>query len=147
MSETTGKKKTIQKRAPRTLKERRFVKALATAPSATQAVIDAGYEVSNRHVAEQIAYENMRKLEMGHWFHEAGLTHEVIAQNTAVIALTATKRDQFSGEMYEDNTARLKAMEFAAKLMGLLSGKDEGGDTNIHVNVVNYGSSGNNPSV
>lgn len=131
MATVSSAKKQVTKRAPKTLKEKRFVKLLPTASSVTQAVIDAGYEVSSRFAAAQIGYENMKKLDMGVWYHEAGLSLEVIAQNTARIALTAKKRDQFSGEMYDDNPTQLAAMKYATDLMGM--GKND--VTNIQVNV------------
>lgn len=48
-----------------TKKQQKFVNILATDPkkSATQAAFES-YNVKNRHVAEQIAYENMRKPEI-----------------------------------------------------------------------------------
>ena len=49
-----------------TRKQKAFADAILDNPSIsnTQAVVDAGYKVSNRHTAEVIASENMRKPEI-----------------------------------------------------------------------------------
>lgn len=122
------------KRPPKTIKEKKFVKAYLKTGNATQAVIDAGYDVKDRMVARNIGAENLAKLGISEHFERAGLSPEVMAQNTTLIALTALKRDHFSGEMYEDYTARLNAMKFAAQLMGMVDG-DKKGDTNVQVNI------------
>lgn len=125
-------KKPIVKRPPKTLKERRFVKEIATASSLADAVRKAGYDVNSPQAASQIGYENMRKLDMGSYFFAAGLTHETIAQNTTRIALTA-KKIWGTGDDFievEDNPTQLSAMKFATDLMGLTKEK---GDTNVQV--------------
>lgn len=70
--------------------------------------------------ASVIAHENFEKLRMDFWLDKAGLTNEVIAQAIAVKALTAKKRDQYSGEYDEDHAIQLRALEFAAKLKNLI---------------------------
>lgn len=125
---------TKPKRPPKTIKEKKFVKRYLETGNATQAVIDAGYDVKDRSVARNIGTQNVAKLGIEEHFEKAGLSPEVMAQNTTLIALTAQKRDHFSGEMYEDNTARLNAMKFAAQLMGMVD-TDKKGDTNLHLNI------------
>jgi Terminase small subunit len=117
-------KKEIVKRPPKTLKERRFVKEYLKTGNATEAVRQAGYNVTSVSSATTVANINMTKLDMSSWFEKAGLTNEVIAQNTTRIALTAKKRDQFSGEMYDDNKMQLDGMRFASELMGLSKKED-----------------------
>jgi hypothetical protein len=107
------------KRPPKTLKEKKFVKAYMKTGNATMSAMEA-YDTDNYNTAASIGSENLKKLAMDEEFRKAGLSNEVIAQNTTKIALTAKKRDQYSGEMYEDNMARLNAMKFAADLMGLV---------------------------
>lgn len=135
-------KKPVTKRPPKTLKEKRFVKAYLETGNGVAAVRAAGYDVSSYSSAGSIATENLQKLEMERYLDAAGLTLETMAQNTARIALTAQKRDQFSGEMYEDNAAQLKGMEFAARLRKILA-TDTGGNTNNGtVNNFNFGELG-----
>lgn len=116
----TASKKLVVKRPPRTLKEKKFAKAYLETGNATESVILAGYDVKNRHVAENIASENLGKLGFDHYFREAGLTDDVMALNTARIALTSKKRDQFTGEVTTDDAMQLRGMEFAAKLQSKL---------------------------
>lgn len=68
-----------------TLKQKKFVKEyIASNGNATKAVIEAGYSVKNRHVAEHIGYENLRKPEIREEVEtqlaKAGLTDEKLAK-------------------------------------------------------------------
>lgn len=121
-----------QKRPPKTKLEKRFLKELPEAPSATEALRRAGYEPKSVSSATSMAHELMTKLDMSYWFYESGLTRETIAQNTARIALTAKKihgtNDNFIE--VEDNPTQLNAMKFATDLMGLTKSV---GDTNVTI--------------
>lgn len=117
------------KRPPKTLKERKFVKAYLESGNATQAVIKAGYDVGSNVAARAIASQNLTKLTLTDHFEEMGLTDRAIAANITRIALSARKRDQFSGEYEEDNHMQLKATEIAIKVMGKMP--KEQGDTNV----------------
>lgn len=118
-------KKPIVKRAPKTVKEKKFVKAYLESGNGTQAVMEAGYKATYQS-ARVIASENLAKLNMDYWFEKAGLTNEVLAQAVTQKALTAKKRDHFSGEYEEDHSIQLASLKFAADLMGLTKKEDSG---------------------
>lgn len=120
------------KRPPKTLKEKRFVKAYLETGNATQAALSA-YDATY-HSARRIGSENVAKLSFDHYFEKAGLTDEVISQNIAVMALTAKKRDQYSGEISDDYSTKLKATELALKVMKKL-GNDS---ANLNATVNNF---------
>lgn len=105
------------KRLAKTVKEKKFVAAYLETGNATQAVIDAGYDAADRLEARKIGHIVKAKLDMEEYFEAAGLTKETLAQNTARIALTAKKQNQFTGEIDDDNAIQLRAMDQAAKLV------------------------------
>ena len=127
------------KRPPKTIKEKKFVKAYLETGNATEAVIAAGYGVSNRNNAKSIGSENLTKLDFSDHFEKAGLTDEVIAQNTTNIALRATRIVGTANDFIEvpDEPTKIKAMDFAVRLMGKMAppkaAVDEYGNTVIPV--------------
>ena len=116
------------KRAPKTVKEKLFVKHyIDNGGNATQAALKV-YDTDNYYAAATIGKENVKKLQLEDFFIAAGLTKETMAQNTARIALTATKQNQYTGEIESDNKSQLDGMKFAAELCGYTKS-----DTNIQV--------------
>lgn len=122
-----AEKKPIKKRPPKTVKEKKFVKAYLETGNATKAAL-AAYSCKPSY-ANRVGSEVLSKLDIGHWLDKAGLTDEVIAQNTARIALTATKQNQYTGEIEPDNAVQLKGMEFAAKLKNLMAPQENASNT------------------
>jgi phage terminase small subunit len=139
----------IAKRPPKTLKEKRFVEALATAPTATDALIQAGYNVKNRDSARSLAAQTLAKLSMSDIFDELGMTDKKLAENfieasqaTKVISanVVIVKPDDPTAETAKadartvdfidvpDWPSRLKANENIAKL------KDKYPDDKLKVN-------------
>ena len=114
----------IVKRAPRTVKEKKFIKEYTTnGGNGTRAALKV-YDTTSEGSAAQIAYEKLRKLDMNFYFYEAGLTNEVMAQAVTRKALTAKKQNNFTGEIDDDHTAQLNALKLAAQLMGLIKAGD-----------------------
>lgn len=107
------------KRPPKTIKEKKFVKAYLETGNATKAATIA-YN-ANPSWANRLGHEVLSKLDMTSAFRKAGMTEEVMAQNTTQIALTATKVHGTTDDFIEipDYTNRLNAMKFAAQLMGM----------------------------
>lgn len=122
------------KRPPRTLKEKKWVKRTLETGNGTLAAMEI-YNVNGRNSAQSISTQNYSTLSMEDEFEKAGLTNNAIAANTTRIALFAKKRDQYSGEIDEDNAMQLKGMEFAAKLSGKL--KDDDKQTNTYFQYIN----------
>lgn len=112
----------IKKRAPRTVKEKKFAKEYiangGNATAAALAVYDVGNSKDPYSTASVIGTENIAKLSFDHYFTSAGLSDEVVAQNITRIALTAKKRDQFSGEITDNDELQLRAMAEAIKIQG-----------------------------
>lgn len=106
------------KRAPRTMKEKKFVKEyINNGGNATQAAL-AVYDTNSYKSASRIGNENTAKLSFEEIFADAGLTKDALAQNTTRIAFTSKKQNQFTGEVENDDAMQLKAMDFATKLAG-----------------------------
>ena len=111
-------KKPIVKRPARTVKEKKFVKEyINNGGNATQAALKV-YDVTSMGSAKLIGHENITKLNLDHYFAAAGLTDEVAAQNIVRIALTAKKRDQYSGEITDNDELQFKATSEALKMQG-----------------------------
>lgn len=111
-------KKVIVKRAPRTMKEKKFVKEyIENGGNATVAALKA-YDTTSVNSAKRIGSENTTKLNFDYYFEKAGLTDEVIAQSITRKVLSATKQNQFTGEIEDDHAIQLKATELALKVMG-----------------------------
>lgn len=129
------------KRLPKTVKEKKFAKEyIENGGNAVQAALKV-YDVQSSkdpyNTAGTIASENMQKLTFDHYFRSAGLTDEVIAQAITVKALTAKKRDQFSGEVTDDHTEQRHNLELAVKIMGKFAAQrapvDEEGRTVVPI--------------
>ncbi len=117
----------MKKRSPKTFKEKAFIKEYIELGNATEAAARV-YAVSTRHSAEQIGYENLRKLEISDYLESAGLTDRQIAK-ILVEATQATKLEQahvfihsLTGERlkefieWPDWQTRLKALNLAIQL-------------------------------
>lgn len=133
MKKTDTKPGVKEKRPPRTMKEKKFAyKYLVEQKPAVIAAMET-YDVSKSKdpygTAKVIGSQNLTKLNFEDHFRNAGLTDEVIAQNVALMATGATKRDHFSGEYEPDNHIRLKATDLALKVMGKMP-KETGDTTN-----------------
>lgn len=109
------------KRPPKTIKEKRYARALATASSASEAARIAGYKDPN-----QAAYENKINLDIDSLMAKAGLTDDrlfsklenlVEAQRT-VSAVGGRDADAGTVDFVDvpDNPVQLKALEMAFKL-------------------------------
>lgn len=134
------------KRAPRTMKEKKYVKALIeNGGNKCQAVFDS-YDVKpgDYNTATKIASENTQKLTFDDLFAKAGLTDEVIAKSITHKVLLAKKQNQFTGEVDDDHAIQLKATELALKIMGKFAPEkapvDQEGNTVIPIlnNVFSY---------
>lgn len=110
-----------EKRPPKTIKEKKFVKALATAGSGVEAARVAGYKDPI-----QAAYENKIKLDVETLMDKAGLTDDrlfsklddlVEAQRT-VSAIGGKDANAGTVDFVDvpDNQVQLKALEMAFKL-------------------------------
>lgn len=116
-----------------TLKQRRWLQCFCdfdsdTFGNATKSAIVA-YELiedGQYHSARQIGWENMTKLDI----QVRDLMNEMGLSNTKLVSkllegLEASKRYGNDETMHPDNNARLKALELALKLKGVLSDKVE----------------------
>lgn len=126
-----------------TLKQRKFRKELLKTLSPTEAAMRA-YNCKDRDSASQIAYENLRKLEisMPELMNRMGLTDEedikdLIRLRKAVKQISCNVFIKKDGEMkgangktldfieVDDNLTQLKALELTCKLKGHLRDKYE----------------------
>lgn len=105
------------KRPPKTLKEKAFAKEYVKTLNATEAA-NRVYDVEKRDTARNIGAQNVAKLSFEAYFAAAGATDEAISQNMTRIAFTAKKRDQFSGEITENDELQLRAMAEVIKVQG-----------------------------
>lgn len=115
------------------MKEKKFAKEyIENGGNAVQAALSV-YDTTSYKSASRIGVENTDKLSFDQYFHEAGLSDQVIAQSITVKALTAKKRDQFSGEITDDHTEQRHNIELAMKIMGKFAAPrapvDEEGNT------------------
>lgn len=126
-----AEKKVIVKRPPKTVKELKFAKEyINTNGNATKAAL-ASYNTTPK-TAARVGSEVLAKLDITSYFKKAGLTHEVLTQAVTIKALTAKKRDHFSGEYEDDHRVQLDSLKFAADLMGLMQKET----TNIQLNLI-----------
>lgn len=123
----------MQKRPPKTIKEKKFVKEYIKTGNATEAAARV-YDVINRESAGAIGGENLRKLTIVEIMEQNGLTDEKITK-TLNDGMDATEID-ITGKEVPVWTARLKATELASKIKGHLKDKlDHGGKVDIKVTV------------
>lgn len=116
-----------------TLKQRRWLQCFCefdseTFGNATKSAIVA-YELGGDeqyHSARQVGWENMTKLDIqiGDLMNEMGLSNTKLVSKLSE-GLEASKRYGNDATMHPDNNARLKALELALKLKGILSDKIE----------------------
>ena len=119
------------KRLPKTIKEKRFVKEyIANGGNAAQAVISAGYRSSNLLSSAVIGLQNLARLNIQEILERNGISDDATAQNLARMAFTASKQNQFTGEVVEDNQVQLDAIKHITKLKGWLKDSDQQG---IHI--------------
>lgn len=113
-------KKVVKKRPPKTVKEKKFVKAyIENGGNGVKAALES-YDTDNYGSANRIAQDNVQKLSFDHYFAAAGLTDKAISENIANIALRAKRIHGTDSDFIEvdDNPTRLKATELAIKVMG-----------------------------
>ena len=116
------------KRLPKTIKEKRFVKAYLETGNATKAATIA-YN-ANPAWANRLGHEVLSKLDLQGILERNGITDDATAQNLARMAFTASKQNQFTGEVVEDNQVQLDAIKHITKLKGWLKDSDQQG---IHI--------------
>lgn len=124
-----------------TVKQLNFVKEKAKGKTGTQAVIDAGYKVSNIKTAEVIGSENLSKPIIQKALDQALLKHDITLENSLIpIAkglkakrITEVEGDYFTTEV-DDLDMQLKASDRALKLLGI-SGST--GNNTAFINVIN----------
>jgi len=78
-----------KKRKPKTLKEKKFVKAYLKTGNGTQAAMQS-YDVKNRKIAGVIAAQNLAKLSIGDIMDRQGLTDDKLV-GVIINGLEATK--------------------------------------------------------
>lgn len=126
-------KAVVKKRPPRTVKEKKFVKAyVENGGNGTQAALQA-YN-ANPASARKIASEVLTKLDMSAWLDKAGLTDEVMAGAIAYKSLAAKKQNTFTGEIEDDHRIQLDALKFAAQLKGQIKAGDTLIQNNTQIN-------------
>ena len=126
-----------------TLKQKGFVKELAKTLNGTEAAMRV-YDVKNRHVAQNIASENMAKpivkTMLAEALEKAGMTKDRIAE-IAQEAGRANTPIIFEGEVvseYPAHDTRLKAARLAGELIDAFPAKKHE-TRSLHANIhVNY---------
>lgn len=103
-----------------TTKQAKFVKAKIEGKTGTAAAMEA-YGVSY-NTARSMAAENMAKPSIQEALHvefaKQGITLEAIVKPIAD-GLKATKQNEYTGEIKEDHSIRLKSSSMAAQFMGI----------------------------
>ena len=125
-----------KKRAPRTTKEKTAIAMKIANPTRSMTnIVEQVYNPSTKSSATSIASTLLTKVDMTGWLDKSGLTDEVMAQAIARKALTAKKQNQFTGEIEDDHAIQLKALEFAARLKGLIKAGDTVNNTQNNITV------------
>jgi len=122
--------KVNQKRPPKTIKEKKFVKAYLKTGNATEAVITAEYDVKNRKVAKSIGSENLTKLDLATIMERKGLTDEKIIE-FGLSGMYEPKKIHGTNDNFvelDDWATRHRYFETMLKLKGDLK---DGGTVNI----------------
>lgn len=107
-----------------TLKQRRFRKELIKTLSPTEAAMKV-YDCKDKHSAAQIAYENLKKLDISliELMEKMGLTDEEDTKD--LMRLRKAVYVNKNGLEVADSTIQLKALELTYKLKGQLKDKHE----------------------
>lgn len=113
----------------RTVKQKMFVKEYVKSGNATQAALKV-YNTTSVDSAKRIGWENTTKLNIQEILEKNGITDDATAQNLARMAFTATKQNQFTGEVIEDNQVQLDAIKHITKLKGWLKDSEQPG---VHI--------------
>lgn len=113
----------------RTVKQKMFVKEYVKSGNATQAALKV-YNTKSVDSAKRIGWENTTKLNIQEILEKNGITDDATAQNLARMAFTATKQNQFTGEVVEDNQVQLDAIKHITKLKGWLKDSEQPG---VHI--------------
>jgi hypothetical protein len=119
-------KKVIKKRPPKTLKERKFVKAYIETGNAAESVRQAGYDVSTLSSATSIGHEKLTKLDLGSLLEKHGLTDDKMIEHLQE-GMNAYKRSSSFTEpdqLDPDFATRHKWWSSAANLKGWLKQSD-----------------------
>lgn len=105
-----------------TLRQRRFRRELIRTLSPTEAAMRA-YNCKNKHSAAQIAYENLKKLDISliELMEKMGLTDEQDTKD--LMRLRKAVGVSKTGKEISDNAIQLKALELTYKLKGRLKDK------------------------
>ena len=127
-------------------KQRNFARALLKDKkiSPTQAVIDAGYNVKSRHVARQIARENLHKPAISTYLskynYEADETivqmmglrdDDNVAKKRLAFDAAVEVKDRVEGKPTQRTEQISTAVNINIDLTGDVTGVDEAGDTKI----------------
>ena len=102
-----------------TLKQKKFLKVYFETGNATKAALES-YDTTDRNVASQIGSENLVKLRdvLQYQMMKKGLDLNWIVDKVKD-AGDGTKWNDFTGEKEPDHQVRLKAVDIAAKWLGI----------------------------
>lgn len=109
--------KSVNKRPPKTLKEKKFVQEYLKTGNATEAA-SRSYLVKNRNVAKVIGAQNLTKLNFTDYFDQLGLDDQSLVGS--LIEATHATRYSYDQEAPDWNN-RLKALELCMRLKGTFS--------------------------
>lgn len=134
-TEGTPRSKAISKRPPKTIKEKKFVKAYIETGNATEAAMQV-YDCKDRDVAASIGGENLVKLEISSIMDNHGLTNDKLVEvlkngleaNRVISAISTDKEAPGATTDFidvPDHATRHKYLETAFKLKGELGQKQE----------------------
>jgi hypothetical protein len=108
----------VKKRAPMTPKEKAATALKIGNPTRSMtSIVKEVYNPKSVTSATSIASQLLTRLDMDKIMRDAGFSYDAVAQNTARIAFTATKQNQYTGEIEQDNKMQLEAMKFGSELM------------------------------
>lgn len=119
-----------------TVKEQKLVKGIAEGKPKRVAAQEAGYG-STPESAAAIASKTLKKVNVQEALQEALERHGITLDRALAPidkGLSATKQNEYTGEITEDIKTQMAASDRALKLMGI--GSSEGGSTNF-IQIIN----------
>lgn len=135
----------MTKRPPKTIKEKKFVKAYIESGNGTQAAMKA-YDVKDPNSASSIASENLRKLDISTLMDNRGITderlldklNEGLEATRSISAIAGTEANGGTVDFVDvpDYAIRHKYLETGLKLKNKFPNASN--QTNVQVNVINH---------
>ena len=121
-----------------TLKQKKFLRVYFETGNATKAAL-AAYDTTSANVASQIGSENLVKLRdvLTHRMEKEGLDLNWLVGKVKD-AGEANKWNDFTGEKEPDHSTRLRAVDIAAKWLGIKDAPDTLQQFNIGEMKVNF---------